>query len=202
MARTNSSKSRWRRVGFVTPFCTYSAIPMLVGFRQAGVQPAGYVAFIVAAPVLDPLLFGALVLIVGVSIVVSDSGDDFQEFAMAELVYTEGPDFDTGGAGHSAQTTWLEGDDEARVRFDVADLPAPIEGEDVELWLIAVDEAGDPDIISLGIVDDLDDPGTFDVPDDFSTADYDTVLVDLSFEPRDGVETHSGRSILRGPLAA
>ncbi|MEM7323817.1 MAG: permease [Actinomycetota bacterium] len=52
-------------VGFVTPFCTYSAIPMLVGLRQAGVPPAGYVAFIAAAPVLDPVLFGALVIIVG-----------------------------------------------------------------------------------------------------------------------------------------
>jgi uncharacterized membrane protein YraQ (UPF0718 family) len=52
-------------IGFVTPFCTYSAIPMLVGLRQAEVPPAGYVAFITAAPVLDPVLFGALVLIVG-----------------------------------------------------------------------------------------------------------------------------------------
>lgn len=52
-------------VGFVTPFCTFTAIPMLLGLRQAGVPPAGYVAFIVAAPVLDPVLFGALVLIVG-----------------------------------------------------------------------------------------------------------------------------------------
>jgi uncharacterized membrane protein YraQ (UPF0718 family) len=43
-------------VGFITPFCTYSAIPMLVGMRRAGVPPAGYVAFIVAAPVLDPVL--------------------------------------------------------------------------------------------------------------------------------------------------
>ena len=53
-------------IGFVTPFCTYSAIPMLVGLRQAGVPPAGYVAFIAAAPVLDPVLFGALVIIVGI----------------------------------------------------------------------------------------------------------------------------------------
>ena len=53
-------------VGIVTPFCTYSAIPMLVGLRRAGVAPAGYVSFIVAAPVLDPVLFGALVFIVGV----------------------------------------------------------------------------------------------------------------------------------------
>lgn len=52
-------------VGFVTPFCTYSAIPMLVGLRQAGVPVAGYVAFISAAPVLDPVLFGALAVIIG-----------------------------------------------------------------------------------------------------------------------------------------
>ena len=52
-------------IGFITPFCTYSAIPVLVSFRQAGVSPAGYVAFIVAAPVLDPVLFGALAIIVG-----------------------------------------------------------------------------------------------------------------------------------------
>lgn len=55
-------------VGFITPFCTYSAIPMLIGLRRAGVEPAGYVAFIVAAPVLDPVLFGALVLIVGLPV--------------------------------------------------------------------------------------------------------------------------------------
>ncbi|MBT5775422.1 MAG: hypothetical protein HOH95_13730 [Dehalococcoidia bacterium] len=58
-------------IGFITPFCTYSAIPLLVGFRQAGVPAAGYVAFIVAAPVLDPILFGALVLIVGLTAAVT-----------------------------------------------------------------------------------------------------------------------------------
>lgn len=52
-------------IGFVTPFCTFSAVPMLVGFRQAGVRTAGYVAFIVAAPVLDPVLLGAIALIAG-----------------------------------------------------------------------------------------------------------------------------------------
>lgn len=52
-------------VGFVTPFCTYSAIPVLIGMRQAGVRPAGYAAFIFAAPVIDPVLIGALAVIVG-----------------------------------------------------------------------------------------------------------------------------------------
>lgn len=57
-------------VGFITPFCTYSAVPLLVGLRRAGVPPAGYVAFIVAAPVLDPVLFGALILIVDLQVAV------------------------------------------------------------------------------------------------------------------------------------
>ncbi|WP_040492827.1 permease [Ilumatobacter nonamiensis] len=57
-------------IGFITPFCTYSAIPLLVGMRRAGVPPAGYVAFISAAPVLDPILFGALWLIVGPTVAV------------------------------------------------------------------------------------------------------------------------------------
>ncbi len=52
-------------LGFITPFCTFTAVPMLVGLRQARVPAAGYVAFIVAAPVLDPVLFGALTLIAG-----------------------------------------------------------------------------------------------------------------------------------------
>ncbi len=54
-------------LGFVTPFCTFTAIPMLVGLRQARVPPAGYVAFIIAAPILDPVLFGALAIIAGLN---------------------------------------------------------------------------------------------------------------------------------------
>ncbi len=50
-------------LGFTTPFCTYSAIPMLVGLRQAGVRTAGTVGFLLAAPVLDPLLFAAFAVL-------------------------------------------------------------------------------------------------------------------------------------------
>ncbi|MEM9200576.1 MAG: permease [Actinomycetota bacterium] len=57
-------------IGFVTPFCTYSAVPLLVGLRRAGVAPAGYIAFIAAAPVLDPILFGALWLITGPTVAI------------------------------------------------------------------------------------------------------------------------------------
>ena len=53
-------------LGFATPFCTFTAIPMLIGLRQARVPAAGFVAFIIAAPVLDPVLFGALAIIAGI----------------------------------------------------------------------------------------------------------------------------------------
>ena len=43
---------------------------MVIGLRQAGVRAAGWVAFLVAAPVLDPVLFGALALIAGPGIAV------------------------------------------------------------------------------------------------------------------------------------
>lgn len=75
-------------VGFITPFCTYSAIPMLIGLRQAGVPPAGYVAFIVAAPVLDPVLFGALAIIVGVKVAIVYIGVAFTA-AMALALLAE-----------------------------------------------------------------------------------------------------------------
>lgn len=55
-------------VGVVTPFCTYSAIPMLVGLQRARVPTAAWAAFILAAPVLDPVLFGALGLIAGLDV--------------------------------------------------------------------------------------------------------------------------------------
>ena len=52
----------------------------------------------------------------------------------------------------------------------------------------------------LGLLTDLDDPGTFTIPTEFSTDDYATVAVDISVEPHDGNDDHSGRSILRGAL--
>ena len=50
---------------------------MVIGLRQAGVRPAGWVAFLVAAPVLDPVLFGALALIAGPGTAVLYAGVTF-----------------------------------------------------------------------------------------------------------------------------
>ncbi len=73
-------------VGFITPFCTYSAVPLLIGLRRAGVPTAGYVAFIVAAPVLDPVLFGALALIVGLDVAIAYLGIAFTAAMSLALV--------------------------------------------------------------------------------------------------------------------
>ena len=47
-------------LGFVTPFCTYTAIPVLVAMLDAGVRTSAWVGFLLAAPVLDPLIFVAI----------------------------------------------------------------------------------------------------------------------------------------------
>ena len=49
-------------------------------------------------------------------------------------------------------------------------------------------------------IDDAAAPGSYDIPADFDLDGFDQVLVDISFEPRDGVEAHSGASIVRGPV--
>ncbi|MCY4663499.1 MAG: permease, partial [Acidimicrobiaceae bacterium] len=41
------------------------AMPVVIGMRQAGVRPAGYAAFIFAAPVVDPVMIGVLAIIIG-----------------------------------------------------------------------------------------------------------------------------------------
>lgn len=52
-------------LGFLTPFCTYSAIPALVAMIDAGVRTSAWVGFLLAAPVLDPLIFAAIAVIFG-----------------------------------------------------------------------------------------------------------------------------------------
>ena len=73
-------------LGFVTPFCTYSAIPVLIGMRQAGVRPAGYAAFIFAAPVVDPAMVGALAIIIGPSAAVLYAATAFAAAFLLALI--------------------------------------------------------------------------------------------------------------------
>ena len=117
--------------------------------------------------------------------------------AAASLSYDSGA-FDPLGAHARAGAQLLVADGAHSIRIVNAALPAPEAGADLEVWLIRPDEEGNvADLVSLGVVDPAD-PGTLIVPADYDPTVF--TVVDISVEPRDGDPSHSGRSILRGPL--
>lgn len=142
-------------------------------------------------------------LVAGFAVVLTNGSDSTEvEVASAVLLYPgDGPDFDPAGEGRSADVTLLADGDEELVRFGRSDLPSAADGNDLELWLIGVTDGEIEIIQTLGVVDDASNPGSFVVPDDFDRSAYDAVAVDISIEPQDGVEAHSGVSIVRGNLA-
>lgn len=52
--------------GSITPFCACSTIPMTVGFLNAGVSFGATMSFLIASPLLNPIIIGMLGVIVGV----------------------------------------------------------------------------------------------------------------------------------------
>ena len=140
----------------------------------------------------------AVVVVIG-ALVVAASGNDSPSFEVvgdARLDWQEG--FVDEGAELTVDATILGTDSAQAVQLNAAALP-PRAGEDLELWLIGTDAAGELTISTLGIIES-DTDGTYEVPDDFDSSAFDTVLVDISYEPRDGDETHSGASIVRGEI--
>ncbi len=53
-------------LGAVTPFCSYSTIPVLAGLLRSGAPFGPTMAFLFASPLLDPVVLGVLVFLVGV----------------------------------------------------------------------------------------------------------------------------------------
>lgn len=140
----------------------------------------------------------AVVVVIG-ALVVAASGNDSPSFEVvgdARLDWQEG--FVDEGAELTVDATILGTGSAQAVQLSAAALP-PRAGEDLELWLIGIDAAGELTISTLGIIES-DADGTYEVPDDFDSSAFDTVLVDISYEPRDGDETHSGASIVRGEI--
>lgn len=139
-----------------------------------------------------------VVAIAGVVVLGNRGSDDATVLATAQLSYDPAA-FDPQGADASATVSLVKTDGRYLIEVDQADLPDPDAGAaDLEIWLIHPDADGNPaDLVSLGYVDPAK-PGEFAVPDAYDPAEF--YVVDISVEPRDGVETHSGRSILRGPL--
>ena len=118
--------------------------------------------------------------------------------ATASLAYDPAT-FDALGAQARAGADLVVEDGMHSIAIVEAALPAPEAGADLEVWLIRPDDEGNvADLVSLGFVDP-DDPGSLAVPAGYDPDIY--YVVDISVEPRDGDPTHSGRSILRGPLS-
>ena len=51
--------------GALTPFCACSTIPMTVGFLNAGVPFGSTMSFLIASPLLNPIIIGMLGALVG-----------------------------------------------------------------------------------------------------------------------------------------
>lgn len=133
----------------------------------------------------------ATLLMVGVAVAVVTTRDDnsaVNEIAEAMLT-DEGLPVATDETANAVFV--CEGDD-CFVEVDLTGLP-DAGGDNLELWVINADVT---DMHSLGNVTSSD--GRFALPFGVTAADF--PIVDISIEPDDGDETHSGQSVLRGQL--
>ena len=138
-------------------------------------------------------------LIAGGVAIVAQQDDGSTVVASADLSY-DAERFDPLGATATASVSLVDdGGGAFHVEVDESMLPTPTgEPADLELWLIEPDADGNPvDLVSIGVIDP-ENPGDFEVPAGYDPDEF--FVVDISVEPRDGDATHSGRSILRGPL--
>ena len=138
----------------------------------------------------------AIVLIVAVTVAVAGRGTTDEVVSVAALTYDPAA-FDPRGADASAEAQLLARDGAYSIRLTDTNFPE-LDADDLELWLIEPDDAGNPvDVAPVSLVDP-DDDGTYDVPAGLDPGTH--YVVDISIEPRDGDATHSGQSILRGAL--
>lgn len=53
-------------LGAVTPFCSYSTIPVLAGLLRSGAPFGPTMVFLFSSPLLDPVVLGVLVFLIGI----------------------------------------------------------------------------------------------------------------------------------------
>lgn len=126
--------------------------------------------------------------------------DDTGEIlATATLAY-DPASFDSLGAAAAGGANLVSHDGKLSIDIVDAALPSPGGGADLEVWLILPDDEGNvADLVSLGVVNPTD-PESLEVPASHDPSAY--FVIDISVEPRDGDASHSGRTILRGPLTS
>lgn len=56
--------------GSLTPFCACSTIPMTVGFLRAGVTFGSVMSFLISSPLLNPIVIGMLVALMGAKVAI------------------------------------------------------------------------------------------------------------------------------------
>ena len=148
----------------------------------------------VRAPWLLGVAAALVLVVVGVAVVMNRSTDE-TVVATAELVH-DADAFDPLGAGAAASARLVERDGGFEIVLDDAAFPAVDEDADLELWLIEADDTGT--IVDVAPVALVSGPGSYAVPPSLDVSTH--RIVDISIEPRDGDDAHSGRSILRGTL--
>ncbi len=53
-------------IGSVTPFCACSTIPLTLGFLEAGIPFGAVMSFVISSPLLNPIIIGMLILLMGI----------------------------------------------------------------------------------------------------------------------------------------
>jgi hypothetical protein len=144
-----------------------------------------------------PAAAAAVVLIALGGVITFWNRGDSDEVLSRAILSHDPATMDPLGADASATAQLVERDGHFEIKLTDADLPS-LAGDELELWMIEPDAAGNlVDIAPVAMVRSSD-PGTYRVPDGLDPASH--FIVDISIEPRDGDAAHSGRSILRGPL--
>jgi Anti-sigma-K factor rskA len=140
----------------------------------------------------------AVILIVGGGVIANANRGGSEAVLSSAVLLHDAVLFDPLGVDSAATATLLERNGHLEIELTATTLPSLTGDEDLELWLIEPDSAGNPvDIARVALVE-ASDPGTYRVPDGIDPSSH--YVVDISVEPRDGDAAHSGRSILRGAL--
>ncbi|WAA08905.1 permease [Fervidibacillus albus] len=57
-------------VGALTPFCACSTVPMTVGFLEMGISFGAVMSFVIASPLLNPIIIGMMATVMGLKVTI------------------------------------------------------------------------------------------------------------------------------------
>ncbi len=57
-------------IGSLTPFCACSTIPLTLGFLEAGIPFGAVMSFVISSPLLNPIIIGMLLVLMGLKIAI------------------------------------------------------------------------------------------------------------------------------------